>query len=194
MATRKRNKLRTAWWNMIRRCTDANCSNYARYGGRGITVCDEWLHSFEAFQDWALANGYRDDLTIDRIDPDGNYEPSNCRWQTPKQQANNRRSNRICTYKGVTGTMAELCDHFGMDYMLVNNRVQKGWSIEDALSTPKGAPTKRRNNLITFNGITKTVSEWNKEIGGSKNTLSERLRQGYSIERALTEPVRKRRK
>lgn len=193
MATRVRNRLYVIWWNMVRRCTDPLCDSYAGYGGRGIAVCAEWRNNFEAFRDWALANGYRDDLTIDRRDPNGNYEPDNCRWATPKQQANNRRTNRICTYKGVTGTMAELCDIFDLDYMLVNNRVQKGWSIEDAMATPKGAPTKRRNKLITYNGITRTVSEWNAVTGGAKNTLSERLRRGYSIERALTEPVKKRR-
>ena len=183
--SRNRDKLYTAWWNMVRRCTDQTLPRFHRYGGRGITICKEWLESFDTFREWAIANGYQDGLTIDRKDPDGNYEPKNCRWMTPKQQANNRRSNRICTFNGVTGTMAELCDLFNLDYSLVNCRVQRGWSIEKAMSTPKGAPTSKRNHLITFNGVTKTVAEWNKEI--------ERLRNGYSIERALTEPVRKRR-
>lgn len=193
MGGRRRNKLYTAWWNMVRRCTDESTESFPHYGGRGIVVCEEWLNSFETFRDWALANGYLDGLTIDRIDPNGNYNPGNCRWMTPKQQANNRRSNRICTFNGVTGTMAELCDLFKLDYSLVNCRIQRGWSVEKAMSTPKGAPTPKRNHLITFNGVTKTVAEWNKDIGGTKKTLSERLRNGYSIERALTEPVRKRR-
>ena len=190
---RHRDKLYIAWWNMNRRCTDTSCSSYPNYGGRGVKVCDEWAQSYEAFRDWAIANGYAENLTLDRIDVNGNYEPGNCRWLTAKEQANNRRTNRICTFQGVTGTMSELCERFGLDYALVNNRVQKGWSIEDAMSTPKGAPTKKRNHLITFRGVTKTVAEWNETLGGTKNTLSERLRHGYSIERALTEPVRKRR-
>lgn len=88
-------RLYSIWTNMISRCTNEKVPCYHCYGGRGITVCDEWKNDFMTFYEWAMANGYADNLTIDRADNDGNYEPSNCRWITMKEQSQNRRKREV---------------------------------------------------------------------------------------------------
>lgn len=102
--------------HMKDRCYLSTSKTYADYGGRGVTICNEWLNDFQAFYDWAIANGYNDDLTIDRIDVNGNYEPSNCRWATMKEQANNRRITLKHTYKGITHTLPEWEEITGINY------------------------------------------------------------------------------
>ena len=135
-------RLFNIWMSMKQRCYNANKQHYDCYGGRGITVCDEWKHDFQAFHDWAMKNGYSDDLTIDRINHDGNYEPSNCRWSSLKKQANNKRNNCLVEYKGQVYTIAELSDIYGIKYSCLYNRLHKGWDVEKALHTQ---PIKGRN-------------------------------------------------
>lgn len=127
----------TIWENIKQRCFDSGCKNYTRYGGRGITLCDEWRYSFEAFRDWAMKNGYNDTMSIDRIDNNGNYEPINCRWVSNKVQANNRRSNRMITYCGKTQTLSQWADELGIDYKRLWARLYKcNWPIEKAFKAP----------------------------------------------------------
>lgn len=118
------------------RCLNKKGRNYDGYGSRGITICPEWSESFETFQDWALANGYRDDLTIDRKDNYGPYSPDNCRWATGKEQANNRRSSRTIEHEGKVHTLKEWAEIAGMSLETLKYRIDSGWSIEDALTKP----------------------------------------------------------
>lgn len=120
---------------MRERCNNPNNKDYALYGGRGIYVCDEWdmPNGYPAFKKWAMANGYDDKLTIDRIDDNGNYTPNNCRWATEQQQANNRRTNVIYVLNGQCKTRAELAREYGIDYFKLRNRMKKGWTLEEAL-------------------------------------------------------------
>ena len=123
--------------HMIGRCTNPKEAGYEFYGGRGIKVCQGWLDSFEEFAEWAFKNGYADNLSIDRIDVNGNYCPENCRWATNKEQANNQRRNRILEYKGEELTMSEMADKYNVPYNLLDSRIFRGWSVAEAIETPR---------------------------------------------------------
>jgi hypothetical protein len=120
---------------MLERCTNARHKSYARYGGRGIAVCDRW-QTFENF--FADMGEKPAGATIDRIDNDGNYEPGNVRWATTREQANNRGSNVRVTYRGREFTLAELARETGVSEELIRDRRRRNWSVEDTISTPKG--------------------------------------------------------
>lgn len=134
------------WLNMKQRCSNPKAAKFHLYGGRGIRVCDEWANDFAVFHAWAMANGYRDDLSIDRKDNDGNYEPGNCRWATRQEQSLNTRQNRIIRHAGEERPLAEWAASLGMKYSALRARLDDhGWSVERALSTP----VKRRRERAT---------------------------------------------
>jgi hypothetical protein len=131
---------------MIYRCESPNCHQYANYGGRGVRVCDRWRHSFEAFlQDMGKSPSKKH--SIDRIDVNGNYEPSNCRWVLPITQTRNRRSCRYIEIGGETKTMSEWCEIYNIDKATVSNRIARGWSEVDAITRrPKFTTAGRPRN------------------------------------------------
>lgn len=118
------------------RCYNPNKPKYKNYGGRGITVCQEWQDDFMNFYNWAMANGYADNLTIDRIDVNGNYEPSNCRWITQKTQQNNRTNNHLLTFKNETHSINEWAEILNIKREIIKGRLSLGWSIERIFTTP----------------------------------------------------------
>lgn len=132
-------KLYGTWCNIKNRCYNEKVDSYYLYGGRGIKMCDEWLHDFSAFARWAEANGYREDLSIDRIDVNGDYTPENCKWSSLVEQANNKRSNHLIEYNGKTQTAAQWAREVGLPRNVLYSRLYRGWSIERALTTPKSA-------------------------------------------------------
>ena len=130
-------KLFREWQYMKRRCYQTTYKFYCYYGMRGIKVSDEWKEDFLAFKQWALSNGYEEGLTLDRIDPDGNYEPNNCRWVTRKEQMNNTRATHKYTINGETHSIAGWCEIYNVPHERVRRRViNEGWDILKALTTP----------------------------------------------------------
>lgn len=129
-------RLYHTYLSMKARCFNPHIKRFENYGGRGITVCDEWKNSYSSFREWAISNGYKDCLTLDRIDVNGNYEPNNCRWATRKEQSNNKRNNILVTVDGITETLKQTCERYKVPYKRTWKRFKCGWSIEDALFKP----------------------------------------------------------
>lgn len=128
-------RLYKIWKSMIGRCDNPSSCGYANYGGRGISVCEDW-YDYKNFREWAYNNGYSDELSIDRIDVNGNYEPDNCRWATHYIQSNNTRRNILVTLGEVTHSLKEWCDEFNLKYGTVKNRVRNGLDVYSALFLP----------------------------------------------------------
>jgi hypothetical protein len=133
------------WSSMKERCYRKNHVHYHNYGGRGITVCDEWKDSFEAFRDWALNNGFSEDLQLDRIDNDGNYCPENCRFTSIQRQSINRRTTKFIEYNGERLSYSEWSLRLGAKKNIVANRMAAGWNEIDAITIkPHRGPHKER--------------------------------------------------
>jgi len=131
---RERHPVYYIWSAMIQRCENPNNHNYKDYGGRGIKVCEEW-HDAKVFIEWALTSGWGKGLTLDRIDNDSDYKPSNCRWVTRKEQAWNKRNNHLITFNGKTQSLAAWSDETGIPYGTLESRINKlYWPIKRALS------------------------------------------------------------
>ena len=123
--------------SMKQRCYCKSAKDYHNYGLRGIRVCDEWKSDFMSFYNWAMSNGYSEELSIDRIDNNGDYEPSNCRWATVKEQARNRRTNKNTSINGITKTAIEWAEISGIKKETLMSRLRYGWSGEKLLSMPR---------------------------------------------------------
>lgn len=126
-------RLYRIWSHMKDRCYNKKNEAYKNYGGRGINVCKEWNGSFLRFKKWSFENGYRDKLTIDRINTNGNYEPSNCRWVTMKEQQRNKRNNKKVLYKGKSICLSEVSEIEKIDLSTISGRIKRGVPLEKSL-------------------------------------------------------------
>lgn len=149
--------LQTKLCDMKRRCYNTKDKFYKDYGGRGIKICEEWMdkkNGHKNFQKWAVETGWEEGYSIDRIDVNGNYEPSNCRWANPSQQANNRRNNFYVTINGVTKTSTEWAKQIGISQRAFIERIKNGWE-ENKLLEPKYKPLK-----MSKAEMAKEIREW----------------------------------
>ena len=145
-----------AYRSMMDRCYRPKAHNYPIYGGRGIKVCDEW-HDIERFGEWAESSGFEKGLTIDRIDVNGNYEPSNCKWATRKEQANNRRNTLYITIDGETRTVSDWARVSGVNRSTINNRYYDGVRGKDLLR--KAEDTKFKKGYTSRKHYAPTIIE-----------------------------------
>ena len=167
------------WSGMMRRCNNPKDQSYPRYGGRGITVCEEW-HDPVTFIEWLNDNGYKKGLEIDRIDNDGNYCPDNCRVVTKTQNLSNMSSNIRLTVDGISYTASQASLKFGVHLTTILHRLERGMSGEDSVSTEfiKGKTKPRRYLMV--DGIKYTVMEASRKFGLSRSSITYRLNTGYS--------------
>ncbi len=179
----RKTRLYNTWLNMRNRCNNPKSKSYKYYGGRGISVCEEW-EDFASFKSWAENNGYHSELTIDRIDVNGNYEPSNCKWSTKKEQANNTRKNVKTEIEGVIRTLAEHAEFYGVNYDALHYRYEVGKRDTDLLKTNK------QKLIIEMNGEKLNLKEWSKRMNINYGTLQHRYNSGLRGE-DLFKPVNK---
>ena len=129
----KATRLYQIWLHMRVRCLSKKSKDYKHYGARGISICSEW-DDFKVFYEWAYSANYNDHLTLERVDNNRGYGPDNCMWATRKEQARNKRNNRLITFDGQTQTVAEWADTLNISYNMVRMRLHRGWTEERALN------------------------------------------------------------
>lgn len=129
-------RLYNIWCGIKDRCYNKKCKSYCYYGGRSISMCDEWQNDYLKFKEWAINNGYEKNLTIDRIDVNGNYSPTNCRWVDFKKQANNRTNSHYLIFNNERRTISEWADYLNIKENILRQRIFAGWSVERAITQP----------------------------------------------------------
>lgn len=180
-ADKTKDRLFHIHWNAKQRCYNENAINYKNYGARSIKLCDEWANNFHKFYSWAINNGYQNDLTLDRINVDGDYEPGNCRWVDMKTQCRNKTNNKNYTINSETHCLSEWCEIFGVSTHAVSQRLKYGYTIKQALCTP----LYHSQSIIEHDNESHSLYAWCKILGLKYITVYQRIRRGWPIEKAL---------
>ena len=164
-------RLKSIYMDMKRRCYDSTREDFHRYGGRGIEICQNWLENPQSFEKWSLENGYSEELSIDRINNDGNYEPSNCRWTNHFVQANNRSNNNVLEYKGVSLTITQWAERLGVDRTTMYNRLKNEEDVDIIFSTVDIRQQKSKSGIkgVIWN---KTHKRWQVRTLENKKRIS----------------------
>lgn len=177
---------------MKNRCDDIDNK---KYGGRGIKYCDEW-RNYELFKEWAIGAGYNNTLSIERINVNGNYEPGNCCWIPISEQNYNKRTNNFITYNDETHPLCVWANRYNIKPATLSYRLNcMGLCFEDAVNLQINIRTeeqykKRKNtHMIEWNGCTYPLSKWSKITGIPRATITERIKRGWDIDKALRTPV-----
>lgn len=190
------NHLYLIWKHMLNRCYSPDGDGYNLYGGRGVTVCDEW-HDWGHFKEWAIRSGWKEGLSIDRIDVNGNYFPDNCRWTDMRGQSNNKRNNLLLSYMGATKTVAEWSRVTGIPYQRVWKGFHEGKSPEeifkdipddvmfeligrsgDSYNGRASRPGRNSSVFVEHDGVTMSLSGWSKCLGVSYKKVYDEYRRG----------------
>lgn len=169
-----------AWSSMIQRCTNPKNKRYYTHGGRGITICERWLNSFECFLS-DMGRAPSKEHSLERKDNDGNYELSNCKWATRIEQANNRRSNIRIDYLGRVQTLKQWCDELSLPYIRVKARIHRGYTPDVAFQTTESG-LRIDSVMFDFNGKTQSITQWSKELKIPYTTLKRRIDKGKLIQ------------
>lgn len=175
-----KSRLYGIWSGMKDRCKNPAKASYEHYGGRGISVCEEWKNDFMAFYEWALANGYEENLSIDRIDVNGNYEPSNCRWVDDLTQDSNKTNNKYVEIDGIKYTVPQLERKYGINRNALYARARKLGYVKEILN--------ERNKKIQYKGQFYSKTALAKKLGLSIQCLTYRINAGWN-EDDLIKPI-----
>lgn len=155
----KGSRLYSVWSAMKKRCYQVGSINYHNYGGRGIVLCDDWRDDYRAFKVWAMANGYEEGLSIDRIDNDKGYSPENCRWTTRTENNRNRRNTRTISVHGETLYWSEAAKRYGISYDTLKMRIYAGYSPENAVRPGEDPLNRRLLGAAHLKNVDKSVAE-----------------------------------